>query len=116
MQTSMPEASHSGKGNTPLPNEPLAIRVTVPTQENVALRALIRSAIPILKNPEAYGKDARLQLARTLTQALRGEPHNAEDDEPDWDGPIFTDVEAPPEEADALDCCCSCDGSEWILE
>jgi len=116
MQTSMPEASPSGKGNTPLPNEPLAIRVTVPARENVALRAMIRKAIPMLRNPEAHGKAERLQLAQTLTQALGSEPDDTGEDEPDWDGPIFTDAEAPSDETDACDGCRLCEGCGWSPE
>ena len=105
MKTSMLEAPASAE-RTSLPNEPLAIQVTVPARENVALRALVRQTIPILRNPEAYAKDTRLQLAQTLTLALGDDPGDAGEEEAEWNCPPFTDAEAPPVEADHSNDCC----------
>ena len=116
METSMLPARDGVRNASPLPNKPLEIRVTVPAQENVVLRALVRQAIPMLVNPEAHGKATRLHLAQTLAQVLRIEDGNAEDDEPDWKGPLFSDAEVPDDEGDAIDYRCPCDDFEWFPE
>src|SRR5689334_11179256 len=84
----------------PLPNNPLQIRVTEPARENLILRVLVRRAIPILKNPEAYSRETRLGLAQSLCLALGGSDQNVTEDRTEEQGPPHSDADAP---SDALD-------------
>jgi len=78
-----------------LPTQPLGLTIPEPTYENVALRALIRQAIPMLRTPEAHSPAVRRQLAETLARALRPDlPRSSETSE---DAPPHTDAEAPQE-------------------
>jgi hypothetical protein len=51
---------------------PLAITVTAAGKENLALRALLREAIPMLVRPEAYSRAQRCQLAQNARLLLEG--------------------------------------------
>jgi hypothetical protein len=74
------------------PNRPdSGITVTDAGRENLVLRALVRQAIPILRAPEGASRAERLQLARTLACALRGDTGPAGDLQP----PDPTDADAP---------------------
>jgi hypothetical protein len=50
-----------------------AIVVTAAGKENLALRALLREAIPMLLHPEAYSRTQRGQLAQNARLLLEGE-------------------------------------------
>jgi hypothetical protein len=46
--------------------------VTAAARENLVLRAFVRQAVPMLKNPEAFSAFQRQQLATTLERAVPG--------------------------------------------
>lgn len=52
-----------------LPRLPLKISVTEAGRQ-AAFRALVRQAVPILKNPESYRMEQRRQMAERLETAL----------------------------------------------
>lgn len=101
MHTTLPDSPSTEA----LPEQPLAITIPEPTFENVALRALIRQAIPMLRTPEAHSPAVRRQLAETLSRALRPDlpPASARTD----GAPPPTDADAPPDYEPG------CDLSPW---
>jgi hypothetical protein len=79
-----------------LPDQPLAITIPEPARQHVALRALIRQAIPMLQHPEAHSPAARRQLAVTLTRTL-GSDRTVSGGTADEPVPPPTDADAPPD-------------------
>ena len=89
---------------------PLRITVTTAGREHVVLRALLRQAIPMLKSPEGYRTEERLQLAQTLSTALDIDMNG--EDESDFDeNTVFDASEFPDEEGYEPGC-----ELEWLVE
>jgi hypothetical protein len=48
------------------------VTVTAAARETLVLRAFVRQAVPMLRNPEAFSAFQRQQLAMTLERAVNG--------------------------------------------